>query len=298
MLELVRPTIYTDGQFKDIDPERLLRQVESLTGQRTLGVSFDLDSTILAQNELEIPAESMEVIVGFGRFARLGVNSNAGGEARSDRVEAKTADMSEATNQEVVSVTSHELGGWRYRKPSRRPSDVLAHKMGLPSGSIIHIDDQLLKGGLGANRAGYQASILVDPCAPEDDPRGVRYVQRPIETGLIYLMGLSGGTPDYSEVLGSLNGADAPSRVTAEGYRNAKLLYGAAAIGAAMLGRAKVSFAEGRRPAGMAGLVAAAGLLEGAVKMRGHERRQKTYERLLEMSQAAADLSGDVSAKR
>jgi len=184
MWNATRPTIATNALFEDIDPERLLCRLQQFGP--ILAGSIDLDSTAIEQNERALSEKNMAVVRGFFELGvPLGIISNASGEKRHRRVYDIAHTISESVGCEVIAVTSHELGGWQCKKPRQLLFDTVAQRMGVANHLMFHIGDQVLKDAWGANRAGYAASVHVQPCAPKSDPRGVRWLQRPLENRLL-----------------------------------------------------------------------------------------------------------------
>jgi HAD superfamily phosphatase (TIGR01668 family) len=263
MLEVVRPTVYTGGLFEDIDPERLLYEIGRLKRRPVKAVTVDIDSTMVAQRQPELSPKNLAVVKAFTEFVPIGIISNAGSEVRDERAREIGRDIA----HNMVVVTSHEIGGWRSRKPFRPSFDEASHRLKVPNDGIVHIGDQLLKDVLGAKRSGYMAGVLVEPCAPKDDPRLVRYPQRAPEAVLLETMGIPYGVPYIEE-----------PRLVSDGYRAAKKIgyAGAAAFGLAGVG--EVIYGQALTAA--VSELYAAGFVNAAIFMRTKENQERVIEGL------------------
>jgi predicted HAD superfamily phosphohydrolase YqeG len=272
MLEIIKPTIATGAFFSDIDPERLIWQLRR-RGPVKAG-SIDLDSTIIPQNDMVPSEENMAIIRDFFELGvPLGINSNAGSEERGERVTAIAANLSERVGEDMVAVSTYTLGGpWYLRKPFPKSYNEVARRMGVYNHEMFHIDDQAAKGALGANLAGYHSSVHVEPCAPETDPRGVRLVQRPIETELLRHWGAPFGMEEGAAVV----------RVTADFYRKVERASYAGALAAAAIGLREVR--KGNAAKGLLIEAGAARLVEAGVDMGNQEKHQRAIEGLIDLS--------------
>lgn len=287
-MDILRPTIATGSIFAELDPERLAGQLKA-RGCRA--GTIDLDSTVVAQQDMQISPANISVIKGFfENDLPLGIDSNTGSELRDHRARSLADQMSNAVGEEVPTVTTYQLGGWWLRKPSRRPFDVTAARMGVPNRNMFHIDDQIFKGVLCANRAGYGASVHVLPCAPGSDPVGVRYFQRHFENRLLEKWQSPFGMTDFDEngALVSPAAADETPETpeaTADGYRRAKLIYYATAVAAAGVGVGETT--AGQTLPAILGELSALGFLDAALMMKGYQKRQHVVEKLLEIGERA-----------
>lgn len=170
----LRPTLVVPG-LATIDTEEFLGSLPTDTG----GVTWDLDKTLVGQHEEVVPEAHVELLRAVALVGlRQAIVSNANSPQRALRVAAIGDGLSRATGAPMHIVTSSMVSG--QRKPKRPIFDEAGRRMRLPNTRIVHVGDQLFKDVLGANRAGYGATVLVPPYGEGDDPR-VRFVQRPLE---------------------------------------------------------------------------------------------------------------------
>ena len=182
IMSCLRPT-FAIGSVVEINPEALREEYPDIGA-----ITFDLDKTLTGQHDSTIPDEHLETLQGLAEaHFELGFISNATSNERARRVHTIARRTGGIVGEEIIVVTSLELGGTR--KPSGEPFELMARKMSRRPHQLGYVGDQIFKDILGANRAGYGLSVLVAPFGEGDDPR-VKYLQRPVEALARLGMGL------------------------------------------------------------------------------------------------------------
>jgi len=144
------------------------------------GVVWDLDKTVVGQDDDWMPQEHINLLKGLADLNLVqGFGSNAKTAERTARVLNIAHRLSSVIGSEIIAVTSRMVDG--KKKPLRPIFDLAALKLGIEPEHLCFVGDQLFKDIAGGNNAGYGATVLVPPFGKGDDPR-VRYVQRPLET--------------------------------------------------------------------------------------------------------------------
>src|SRR5579862_9828654 len=138
MFSAAGPDIYVGGTFQEIDPERLLYDIERSRGFKPRGASIDIDSTMAPQEQPLLDDQSLAVAQSFASLIPTGINSNA----QADRVSRVWAIGAQIGN--IPSVTTSETGR---PKPFSRNFNVLSGKLRVPNEGMIHIGDQQFKDG-------------------------------------------------------------------------------------------------------------------------------------------------------
>lgn len=181
---MLSPT-FAASSLATLDVERLLAELR----QRGIGgISFDVDDTLTGHFTEQVAPQEMAVLrrlVAAG--LPIGINSNAGQEARVARVASIVAHLQhELSAGQIHYVTSAQTGR---RKPHPVSYEVLAEKMGLAPRELLHVGDQLMRDVLGARRAGYGAELLLVQPLGGHGNWFVQHAQRPLERLLIRLLG-------------------------------------------------------------------------------------------------------------
>jgi HAD superfamily phosphatase (TIGR01668 family) len=178
------------GSVAELTPDLIERHMPEVEG-----VTFDLDNTLLGQNEYAFSAENVDALITLNAIGyRLGFLSNAQSRGRTNRVHIMAASLS-GVIEEITVVTPSMVEG--KKKPFRPIFDKMSEEIGIESEKLCHVGDQLLKDVLGANRAGYGGSVLVAPYGRGDDLL-VGLLQRPLEAALRPFLGLPFLTRDFS----------------------------------------------------------------------------------------------------
>jgi HAD superfamily hydrolase (TIGR01662 family) len=157
-------------------------------------LSFDLDKTVVGYHAEEVPVpvlDALRELVGSG--IRIAVVSNAHGE-RVERVRRIAKAMGEAVGSTCESVVPADAGG--RPKPNPAMFLTLATRLGLAPEACAHVGDQYFKDVVGAERAGFGATVLVAPQGEGDHP-GVKWLQRPLEALIRPLMGYPARTDRF-----------------------------------------------------------------------------------------------------
>jgi HAD superfamily phosphatase (TIGR01668 family) len=166
--------------LRTLDVERLITELRE---RQVKAVSFDLDDTITGHFHEWIEPEELDVLKRLSSAGfRLAINSNAGNERRGRVVAIAKRLGAEVGVEQLLQVTSAEVG---QKKPQKRPYNVVAARLGLANHEVAHIGDQLLKDVLGANRAGYGASVMLIEPIGRHGHWLIEYVQRPVEQWLL-----------------------------------------------------------------------------------------------------------------
>ena len=146
------------------------------------GITWDLDKTLVDQLEPEVPQAHLALMRGIAELGiKQGIISNANTIKRTTRVMTIAKNIGDTIGPRIYVVTSMHVGG--VRKPKSPVFDRMSRSMGLTKPQLCHVGDQLLNDVLGANAAGYGASVLVPPYGEGDDWL-VRYLQRPVEAAI------------------------------------------------------------------------------------------------------------------
>jgi predicted HAD superfamily phosphohydrolase YqeG len=180
MLRLATPTFFIDS-VANIHPEDLVQN-------NIAGATFDLDSTLVDHVGKETPQEHLDMLYRLASHGIwLGVISNATEKDRTERARYIVDEISKEIGANVFLFTS-AMEGFR-SKPSKTMFHAAAEMAELHPANMAHVDDQILKGVVGANHSRYGASILVAKYGEHDDPK-VAMFQRPLEAGIRPVVGV------------------------------------------------------------------------------------------------------------
>jgi predicted HAD superfamily phosphohydrolase YqeG len=162
--------------------------------------TFDLDKTIIGQEETELPKDRQDFFRGLGQTAlQVAIVSNAFGK-RVDRVRRIADQVSEITGRECLSVVPDDVEGIKKPHP-----EMLIHALTLAGIKspyyAMHIGDQVRSDVKAAEGAGFRAAVLVKPMGEGDDPF-VKFLGRPfVEPTLRRQRSLPGNVDDFPVAL-------------------------------------------------------------------------------------------------
>ena len=185
MLRSLQPT-YAIASFGDISIEALREQQPDIKA-----LSHDIDGYLLGYTDEpeSIPRKHLEVM----REAQesglsQAIITNTGTGTRAERSHDIAAYIKNEADLDDLPIVNTSMPGCT-KKPSKSMFLEVAKILGVEPSEICHGGDQMLKDVLGANRAGYGATILTPRFGNTDDLR-VKLAQRPIETALRPALGL------------------------------------------------------------------------------------------------------------
>ena len=179
MLSNFRPT-YTVAAFGNISPEVLREQMPGLKA-----MTHDIDGYLIDYDDPyeAIPEQHLEVISQARDAGFLqAIISNTGTGPRAERSDALAEYIRQAVDLDKLPVINSVIPGCS-KKPSKSMFEETARALEVKPSEICHGGDQMIKDVLGANRAGYGATILTLRYG-DSDHRWVRRLQRPAEAAL------------------------------------------------------------------------------------------------------------------
>ncbi len=179
-----------------LKPDFIASSVKSITPEALFGIgvktlSLDVDGSIMAHHDREIPPEILEHLKMIGGSGiRIAFSSNAYN-GRVDELLTIAATIREdvkVVTPASVSPSADEKIIKKYRKPNPAMITEVARQTGVEVSEVLHCGDQAFKDVLAANRAGA-CSLLVARYGEGGDWR-VEFIQRPIEGAVLPLFGV------------------------------------------------------------------------------------------------------------
>lgn len=186
MFRSLRPT-YVAASFGDISPELLSEQQPGLKA-----LTHDIDGYLVGYSDDydSVPEKHLKVIDEAHRAGLLqAIITNTGATGhRAQRSRDIANHIREVVGLEALPVINPAIPGCS-KKPNISMFTAAAKILRVTPSEICHGGDQMTKDVLGANRAGYGATILTARFG-DSDHNGVKFLQRPLEAGLRPLLDL------------------------------------------------------------------------------------------------------------